>query len=112
MESNGVPNKIHCSQETAQELIKHGYEKWLERREDTVVAKGKGALQTYFVNVSQAKSIATKSSVTMSSSNETENDEDIAIRLAKERNIRQEAKEAPTTSISGSPGDASTDVYC
>lgn len=49
MESNGVPNEIHVSQSTANELTKLGHEDWLTERQDKVTAKGLGEMQTYFV---------------------------------------------------------------
>jgi 3'5'-cyclic nucleotide phosphodiesterase len=49
MESNGVVNKIQCSQSTADLLIKAKKGHWLKARETKVEAKGKGLLQTYFV---------------------------------------------------------------
>ena len=42
MESNGQPGRIHVSEAVATELKKFGYEGWLERRADTIHAKGKG----------------------------------------------------------------------
>ena len=61
MESNGVRGKIHVSQQTADELIAHGKSSWLTPREDKIIAKGKGELQTYFVTVVGAKTVASKS---------------------------------------------------
>lgn len=88
VESNGVPNKIHVSQATADELKVHGYGSWLVPREDIVMAKGKGEMKTYFVDVTQTKSLGTKSSITISSGNESmEDDEDVAHKFAKGRNI-------------------------
>jgi hypothetical protein len=49
MESNDAPNKIQCSQKTADLLISAGKGHWLEKRVDLVEAKGKGKLQTYWV---------------------------------------------------------------
>ena len=46
MESNGVKGKIHISQSTADELITAGKAQWLIPREDKIVAKGKGEMQT------------------------------------------------------------------
>lgn len=40
MESNGQPNRIQCSQSTADCLIAAGKESWLTAREDLVHAKG------------------------------------------------------------------------
>lgn len=50
MESNGVPSKIQCSQKTADLLIAAGKRHWLEKRPDLVEAKGKGKLQTYWID--------------------------------------------------------------
>ena len=49
MESTGVKGKIQVSQATADELIVKGKKDWIVPRQDTVVAKGKGEMQTYFV---------------------------------------------------------------
>ena len=50
MESNGIKGRIHCSQSTADALVQAGKSHWLTRREDKIVAKGKGEMQTYWVN--------------------------------------------------------------
>lgn len=50
IESTGLMNKIHVSQETANQLIDHGKGHWISKREDLVVAKGKGEMQTYWLN--------------------------------------------------------------
>lgn len=66
MESNGVPGRIHISQTTADELRAMGWGKFVEPREDKIVAKGKGELQTYFVSIQQqVKSL--RSSISISS---------------------------------------------
>jgi hypothetical protein len=51
MESTGIPGRIQISQETAHLLLAAGKEDWYSARESKVEAKGKGALQTYFLNV-------------------------------------------------------------
>jgi class 3 adenylate cyclase len=56
MESNGKPNKIHVSQETADQLIAHGKKRWLSVRADKILAKGKGEMQTYWVSTGDASS--------------------------------------------------------
>jgi Adenylate and Guanylate cyclase catalytic domain len=59
MESNGMAHRIHVSQETADELIAKGKASWVSPREDKIVAKGKGELQTYWVSIrSGAASVA------------------------------------------------------
>jgi hypothetical protein len=50
METTGRMGKIHVSQETADALIHAGKTSWLVTREETIVAKGKGSMQTYYVN--------------------------------------------------------------
>ncbi|CAB9530583.1 Receptor-type guanylate cyclase gcy [Seminavis robusta] len=58
MESNGLPHRIHVSQETADALRAKGKEVWLTPRPDKVQAKGKGLLQTYFVDTtSKSRSV-------------------------------------------------------
>lgn len=49
MESTGIPGRVQCSQTTVDELIMAGKESWVRPRESTVVAKGKGEMQTYFI---------------------------------------------------------------
>ena len=41
METTGVRNKIHLSQETADLLVEANKSHWIESRKDIVVAKGK-----------------------------------------------------------------------
>ena len=47
MESNGAPGRIHCSEATAEALRSRGKGHWLTPREDEIVVKGKGEMQTY-----------------------------------------------------------------
>jgi class 3 adenylate cyclase len=58
MESNGKPEKIHISKETADLLIQAGKQSWVTAREDKVVAKGKGELQTYWLETHRRSSSA------------------------------------------------------
>lgn len=55
MESNGFPGRINVSQATADELIKAGKRHWLVQREDKIVAKGKGELTAYFIQISDSE---------------------------------------------------------
>lgn len=50
MESNGLKDRIHVSQQTADQLILAGKSSWVTPREDKISAKGKGVLQTYWVS--------------------------------------------------------------
>ena len=61
MESNGERGRIHISHDTAELLVASGKEHWLVQRSDTVYAKGKGALKTYWL-VEERKSSETASS--------------------------------------------------
>ena len=49
IESSGKPNRIHASEATANLLIQAGKTHWVKPREDTVVAKGKGELKTFWI---------------------------------------------------------------
>lgn len=40
MESNGAPEKIHISEQTAEKLREAGKEEWFVPREDKIIAKG------------------------------------------------------------------------
>lgn len=51
MESHGVGGKIHCSRATADLLIEAGKGAWLTKREDKIVAKGKGEMTTFWVSI-------------------------------------------------------------
>ena len=49
METTSNPGCIQISAATADALITAGYKRWLKPREDTVHAKGKGHMETYFL---------------------------------------------------------------
>lgn len=49
MESNGQGNAIQCSQATADLIIAAQKGHWLTKRKDLVEAKGKGSMQTYWI---------------------------------------------------------------
>jgi class 3 adenylate cyclase len=51
MESTGLRDRIQVSQDTHDLLLAAGKSKWLTPREEKVVAKGKGEMQTYWVAV-------------------------------------------------------------
>jgi 3'5'-cyclic nucleotide phosphodiesterase/Adenylate and Guanylate cyclase catalytic domain len=50
MESTSMNGKIQVSQSTADMLMLHGKSHWLRPREDTIVAKGKGEMRTYWLD--------------------------------------------------------------
>jgi hypothetical protein len=49
MENTGTANKVHVSQSTADLLVSAGKQHWVTRRKETVNAKGKGMIQTFWV---------------------------------------------------------------
>jgi hypothetical protein len=53
MESTGTPRRIQVSQSTADALILEGKESWLVPRKEKVFAKGKGDMQTYFLELKE-----------------------------------------------------------
>jgi long-subunit acyl-CoA synthetase (AMP-forming) len=55
MESNGESNKIHISEATAALLEQHGKGHWLTIRDEKVMVKGKGMMQTYWCNPKQER---------------------------------------------------------
>jgi 3'5'-cyclic nucleotide phosphodiesterase len=55
MESSSLPNKIQVSQKTAELIVEAGKGHWLCARKDLVNAKGKGLLQTYWLNPKRSK---------------------------------------------------------
>lgn len=55
MESNGERGKIQVSQTTADLLMEAGKESWLTPRTEKVAAKGKGMLQTYWLDPSKGQ---------------------------------------------------------
>jgi Adenylate and Guanylate cyclase catalytic domain len=67
MESTGKRERVHLSEQTALQLIEKGREDWVVRREDTVEAKGKGKMATYWLKLASgdptSESVAASSEV-------------------------------------------------
>ena len=51
LESSSKRDCVQCSHETATLLFNAGKEHWVEKRTDGVSLKGKGSLDTYWLNV-------------------------------------------------------------
>jgi 3'5'-cyclic nucleotide phosphodiesterase/Adenylate and Guanylate cyclase catalytic domain len=62
VETTGEKNRIHISHETAELLTAHGKAHWCRKREDSVSAKGKGVLSTYWLEVKGESAQSTHSS--------------------------------------------------
>jgi hypothetical protein len=50
METTGLRGRIHISQTTADLIVAAGKAHWVKPRKDLVQAKGKGSMQTYWLN--------------------------------------------------------------
>ena len=91
MESTGTRDKIQISQETADLLISAGKTQWVKEREDVVVAKGKGALKTFWLDIQKhagdASSRAGTSDCSSSVANDIEEDDHVQ-KLVDERTRR------------------------
>jgi class 3 adenylate cyclase len=73
IETTGKRDKIHMSQETADLLKEGNKEHWVETREDIIVAKGKGALQTYWLILDPSKSTGAETSKSDTAQSGTQN---------------------------------------
>mmetsp|Transcript_20229 Transcript_20229/g.43726 ORF Transcript_20229/g.43726 Transcript_20229/m.43726 type:complete len:1181 (+) Transcript_20229:158-3700(+) len=62
MESTGMRDRIHISQETADLIIAAGKSHWVVPREDVVVAKGKGEMRTFWLLPREDVAPSTKAS--------------------------------------------------
>jgi Adenylate and Guanylate cyclase catalytic domain len=72
LESSGMKNKIHVSAETAELLRNAGYSGIVIPRENKVVLKGKGELQTFWV---QVRSLTGSNSASSGSASDKSDDE-------------------------------------
>lgn len=79
MESTGTRNKIQVSQKTADLLVAAGKERYLMPRSDTVHAKGKGAMQTYWI---LPRSMKRRGSSCSTNSNESNDMNEIRVSFA------------------------------
>jgi hypothetical protein len=84
MESSSQPHKIQVSQKTATLVIEGGRGHWLTARKDLANAKGKGLLQTYWLDPKRSK---TAGSI-VSSVDELGTDVDDATRATKDASSR------------------------
>lgn len=61
MESTGLQDRVQVSNTTAELLVDAGKASWLKQREDTVHAKGKGVLVTYWAKPEKLNGSSTNS---------------------------------------------------
>lgn len=62
IESHGKKNRIHISKETASLLEAAGKAHWVTPREDKIVAKGKGEMVTFWLNMTKVEDPQSSSS--------------------------------------------------
>lgn len=72
VETNGERGRIHCSSSTFELLVEAGKEQWCAKRPDKIVAKGKGEMQTYWVDPRSSAQVAQS---TTGSDNNSEREE-------------------------------------
>jgi class 3 adenylate cyclase len=75
MESTGARDRVQVSTKTANLLIAGGKSHWVTPREDTVMAKGKGELQTYWLSMHSSAGTASVSSGSTGESESTDSDD-------------------------------------
>jgi class 3 adenylate cyclase len=56
IESTGTRNRVHISKQTADLLIAAGKSHWIKPREETIVAKGLGELETFWLILGKERS--------------------------------------------------------
>lgn len=96
IESSGVAGRIHISHETAECIRKCGKGHWLVKREDgSVVAKGKGDIQTYWIGraVERSKPDSATKYDTASESAGSESSDDLIHRPFTEQLGNSEGRE-------------------
>lgn len=95
MESNGLPNQIQCSQQTADLLIQSNKSHWIYPRKEMVHAKGKGYVQTYWVITSRAVSSVGGSTRSLGASGIVEQPDDDHSDITEEPLDHIQTPEAP-----------------
>jgi hypothetical protein len=75
MESTGARDRIHISPDTAQFLVDAGKSHWLVARDERVQAKGKGEMQTFWLEIKSQTGASTVASSAHSSSGFSDEEE-------------------------------------
>ena len=92
MESTGQPGRMHASEQTAIELRARGKGSWLTAREDKVLAKGKGELSTWWVNIGHDGSKTATESITFALNDESVHKEPTILEEDDGRNTHKPSK--------------------
>lgn len=87
MESTGQTNRIQMSHATAELLRKEGKENWIVHRSDAVHAKGKGVLETFWL---QPKN---ESSMTLVSNSSDGTEQGLGVRMISEKRLLSQKSE-------------------
>jgi hypothetical protein len=104
MESTGMALKVQVSAETARLLVAGGKEGWIKKREEAVIAKGKGEMETYWLDLGKPKPSSSTSSTVSASASRTVEDVGPA---GPNRDV--ERKRSMGTAGGGEKGDRSVD---
>jgi hypothetical protein len=87
MESASLPNKIQVSQKTATLVVGAGKGHWLTARKDMINAKGKGLLQTYWLD----PKLSTTADSSFSGVEEQGSEAEISVAKAERKDLEGEA---------------------
>jgi class 3 adenylate cyclase len=97
IETTGAPNKIHLSSDTAELLTASGKGHWVRMRTEKVVAKGKGEMQTYWLDVKGSSSRSHNSGSVSSDANSRDPLSRLE-RVASQQNIEDAAENSSISS--------------
>jgi Adenylate and Guanylate cyclase catalytic domain len=86
MESTGMRDRIQVSQSTAELLVGSGKEHWIKPREETIEAKGKGTMQTFWLSLAATKALSSSDNSEAAAHNDT-----IATDSSTSASLRDEA---------------------
>jgi hypothetical protein len=78
METTGYPSRIQASQKTADLLRQAGKDSWVTPRQDLIVAKGKGEMQTFWIELPTSQRSKRKSEISSISSRSRDEPVDFA----------------------------------
>lgn len=87
LEQTSFPNRIQVSQQCADLIAAGGKTHWLKERETSIIAKGKGRLQTYWVKVRSSQRRGSSNGSASMSSVSRRDDDDYIDEKRKERLI-------------------------
>jgi class 3 adenylate cyclase len=97
IETTGAPNRVHLSQATADLLVDAGKGHWVDPRTQTVTAKGKGQLQTFWLRLAAGN---TKSVLPSDAMTDSDKFEELDSAVLKQPRCRGETQVTDEWSLS------------